>query len=58
MMSKVYAAVAFVHEPLEVDAQEGDAFPDDHPMVVARPDLFTKTDPTKTAAKAAPTKEK
>ena len=32
------------------------AVPDDHPMVAARPDLFTTTKPTK-PTKAEPTKE-
>jgi len=39
----MFARQSFTH--FELDVTEGDELPDDHPMVVARPDLFQKTAP-------------
>ena len=40
----MFALVSFTHFDLTV--RRGDEFPKDHPMVVARPDLFAKQPPT------------
>lgn len=46
----MYAVVSFTHFDLTV--RKGAELPDDHPMVVARPDLFTPTPPKKATASA------
>ena len=56
----MFATVSFTHFDLTVTA--GDKFPADHPIVVARPDLFTTQPPkahkaTKAAAPAKASKE-
>lgn len=47
----MYAKTTFTHFDLTVS--KGDELPKDHPMVLARPDLFTKQPPTKPKAKAS-----
>lgn len=51
----MFAAVSFIH--LELVVAKGDELPDDHPMVVARPDLFTADRPTPPKAVKARKKE-
>jgi hypothetical protein len=45
----MYALKSFRHFDLVVAS--GDELPDDHPMVVARPDLFTDKPPKRSRAK-------
>lgn len=51
----MFATVSFTH--FELTVRKGDELADDHPMVAARPDLFTTTQPTKARKRAADTKE-
>lgn len=44
----MFATASFTHRDLNV--VEGDELPDDHPMVLARPDLFTTNPPPKPKA--------
>lgn len=44
-----FATAAFTH--FELDVKKGDELPDDHPMVLARPDLFTDQPPTRKTLK-------
>lgn len=50
----MFATTSFTHFDLKV--RKGDELPDDHPMVTARPDLFTP-DPPKAKASAKATKK-
>ena len=47
----MFALISFTH--FELDVRKGDELPDDHPMVLARPDLFTDQPPKKTNKKEA-----
>lgn len=45
----MFAVAAFKH--FDLDVKQGDELPDDHPMVTARPDLFTDKKPTRNKSK-------
>lgn len=47
----MFATVSFTH--LDLVVKKGDELPADHPMVIARPDLFTDKSPTTPKAKAS-----
>jgi hypothetical protein len=45
----MFALAAFEH--FELVVKKGDELPDDHPMVLARPDLFTDQPPKRATTK-------
>jgi hypothetical protein len=47
----MFATCSFVH--LDLVVSKGDELPVDHPMVIARPDLFTDQTPKKSTKKEA-----
>ena len=51
----MYAAATFTH--FEMTVVEGSEWADDHPLVKARPDLFTPKPPPKATASAKATKK-
>jgi hypothetical protein len=45
----MFAVASFTH--FDLDVRKGDELPEDHPMVTARPDLFTDSPPQRATTK-------